>query len=260
MLSILPLLPVLAAQAIFQPPGPASATAVAPGQPQAILRKAIVAIEARPSFSASVRHQVHLFDKHLFGSGSYQELRRGGAAMVRLELSIQIGNQVSSLLQVCDGKVLWTYRKLLDETSLTRIDAERDLRRFKEVAAAPGREPPATLPGLGGLSWVLRGLDANFHFTSAELGRVKQPVKYVPVWRLEGGWRPERLMDLLPRLSPEQKTAIKQGKPADTTPLPKQLPDRVVLLLGQEDLFPYRIEYRRAVTRRRPAAKRARRW
>ena len=78
MLSILPLLPVLAAQAIFQPPGPADPAALPSVQPQVVLRSAIDAIEHRTSFSANIRQQVHLFDKDLFGSGSYQELRRGG--------------------------------------------------------------------------------------------------------------------------------------------------------------------------------------
>ena len=162
MLSILPLLPILAAQAIFQPPGPASPAAVPPGQPQAILRSAIGAIEARPSFSASVRHQVHLFDKHLFGSGSYQELRRGTVPMVRLELSIQIGDQVSSLLQVCDGKVLWTYRKLLDETTLTRIDAVRRRARCKRRSPPRAGTPPRC-PGWA----VYRGCSAGWTPTSA---------------------------------------------------------------------------------------------
>ena len=166
--------------------------------------------------------------------------------MIRLELSTQIGDQVSSFLQVCDGKCLWTYRKLFDETTLTRVDAVRAMRVLQAMAAAPGRDPAATLPGLGGLSRLLRGLDANFCFTTAELGRVKQPVKYLPVWKLEGGWRPAQLV----RLLPQQKAAIEQGKPVDTTRLSKHLPDRVVLLLGQEDLFPYRIEYRRQVDKK----------
>ena len=135
--------------------------------------------------------------------------------------------------------------------AVRRDDVDADRRRartrvLQEVAAAPGRDPAATLPGLGGLSRLLRGLDANFRFTTAELGRVKQPVKYLPVWKLEGGWRPAQLV----RLLPQQKAAIEQGKPVDTTRLPKHLPDRVVLLLGQEDLFPYRIEYRRQVDKK----------
>ena len=58
---------------------------------------------------------------------------------------------------------------------------------------------------------------------------------------------------MLAMLLPNQKDAIQHGKPVDTTKLPKHLPDRVLLLLGQEDLFPYRIEYRRQLDKKEAA-------
>ena len=106
----------------------------------------------------------------------------------------------------------------------------------------PNRNPAAVLPGLGGLSKLLRGLDANFRFTSVEHGRFRQ----VPVWKIEGGWQTARLIEMLPK----QKDAIEHGKPPDLKRLPQYVPDRVVLLLGQENLFPYRIEYCRAAEKK----------
>ena len=94
------------------------------------------------------------------------------------------------------------------------------------------------LPGLGGLSQVLRGLNRSFDFTTAEPGRLGQQPR--PVWRLVGRWKPERLVKILP----DQEKAVRQGR-ADLSRLPEHVPDRVVLMLGQEDEFPYRIEYRR---------------
>jgi hypothetical protein len=96
------------------------------------------------------------------------------------------------------------------------------------------------LPGLGGLPRLLRGLNAAFQFTSAEPGQWGN----LQVWKLEGGWKPAYLLRMLPK----QREAILQGKPVDVSGLQEHVPDRVVLLLGQEDLFPYRIEYCRTST------------
>ena len=54
---------------------------------------------------------------------------------------------------------------------------------------------------------------------------------------------------MLARLLPKQKEAIEQGKAVDLARLPEHLPDRVALLLGEDDLFPYGIEYCRTVAK-----------
>jgi hypothetical protein len=198
-------------------------------------------LETRNSVSAKIRHRVDLFGKQLVGDGEYREQRRNGIPAIRLELKIQIGDSTSSLLQVCDGRYCWTYRKLFAKESLSRIDAVRAVAALAQAekpaenAAENGPRPAGMLPGLGGLPRLLRGLNANFQFTSAQRGQWGTQ----PVWRLEGGWRPA----LLARILPKQKEAIEQGQPVDLSRLPEQLPDRVVLYLGQDDLFPYRIEY-----------------
>jgi hypothetical protein len=95
------------------------------------------------------------------------------------------------------------------------------------------------LPGLGGLPRLLRGLDAAFDFTAAEAGTWGRQKR--AVWRLEGTWKRDRLAWMLPA----QKAAMEAGKAPDLSKLPEHLPDRVVLYLGQDDMFPYRVEYHR---------------
>jgi hypothetical protein len=59
----------------------------------------------------------------------------------------------------------------------------------------------------------------------------------VPVFAVAGHWKPERLAAIL---------GNKDGTPADADrKIPARLPREVLLLVGQADLFPYRIEYRR---------------
>jgi hypothetical protein len=64
------------------------------------------------------------------------------------------------------------------------------------------------------------------------------------VHALRGQWKAEHLA----RWLPDQRARIEEGKPALLDKLPPALPDHVVLLLGRDDLFPYRIEYRRTAT------------
>ncbi len=158
---------------------------------------------------------------------------------MRMVLKLQVGDKTSSLLQVCDGQFLWTNRNLHGQSKLTRLDVARAEGALRQADNASPREDLRILPGIGGLAKVLRGLSAAFEFTAAEPGRWGKEQR--PVWKLHGQWRVRWLTKILP----DQKEALLAGQPPDLSKLPPHLPDRVVLLLGQDDLFPYRIEYRR---------------
>jgi len=213
---------------------------LAPGrQPQDILADAIELLERRTAVSAKIRQKVDSFGKQLTGFGSYREQRFGANRLVRLELKLDLGGQTSSYLQVCDGRYLWTHRKLLDDGKLSRLDVARAKEGLDQAERAGGSGRPDILPGLGGLPKLLRGLHRSFLFTSAEAGHLGKEER--PVWRLVGSWTEDRLVELLPR----QKKAIRSGEPANLSKLPRHVPDQVVLMLGQADGFPYLIEYRR---------------
>ena len=62
------------------------------------------------------------------------------------------------------------------------------------------------------------------------------------VFSIEGQWKPARLAQLLP----DQKQAIESGQPVDLTKLAPNLPHRIVVHVGADDFFPYRIEFWRA--------------
>ncbi len=223
--------------------GPDVRPAPAP-QPQQILKDAVRTLESRRSVAAKIRFEGDLFGKRVIGSGSYLELRHGPNRLTRLELRSQVGNQTGSLVEVCDGLVLWRCRNLSGNVKLSRIDVDEANRGLQQARAARKQEKMGMLPGLGGLPRLLRGLDASFDFISAERGRWGQ----LPVWQIRGRWKPEVLAEVLP----DQEEAIEQGKPPDLSKLPEHLPDEVVLLLGMEppDRFLYCIEYRRAIPKR----------
>ncbi len=208
---------------------------------QSRLEDAILALESRFSISASIRHEADLFGKRVFGSGIYREQRSGPNPLLRLELKMQLGDRVSTMVQVCDGRYLWLYWKLLDEGTLSRIDVVRVGRAIEKSGDVPQPGRIDKWPGIGGLAKLLRSLNAAFSFESLKEGQLQTRAGQVPVWKLRGQWKPEKLVAVLP----DQKEAIGQGKPPDLNRLPKHLPDHVVIFLGKQDLFPYRIEYRR---------------
>lgn len=208
-----------------------------PPQGRMLLEAAIRELENRQSVSAKIRQEADLFGKHLVGSGIYLEQRPGRDHLMRLELRIQVGDEVTSLVQVCDGRYLWIYRKLLDDGTLSQIDVARALHAMQETQTAAPSGRMGMLPGLGGLPRLLRSLYASFDFQAAEKGRLDQ----LPVWILRGQWKPAPLA----KIFPEQAQALQQGKPANWKKAPEHLPDSVIVLLGQNDLFPYRTEYHR---------------
>ena len=198
------------------------------------LERAIAAIESYQSVTAKLRQRIDLFDQQLVGSGTYLQ---GPAAdhTFRLELRIQVGDRVSSLQHVSDGKTLWTYRQFFDEGKLTKVDLRRVIAALsKQAGVTPGVGGTQWL-GLGGLPKLLRSLDEHFEFEELTEHRLGE----LPVWRLRGGWKTKHLAVLLP----DQKTALEAGQPANLKKLRAELPDEVVLYLGRDDLFPYRIDY-----------------
>ncbi len=91
---------------------------------------------------------------------------------------------------------------------------------------------------LGGLPKLLSGIESSFQFGTVAESRLED----LPVWTIEGTWNRARLVQILG----DQKEAIEAGQPPDLSKLSPNLPDRVVLHVGCDDFFPYRIEYWRA--------------
>ncbi len=206
-------------------------------------------LESHSFVSAKILLEGHLFDKHLVGQGVYLQQRSGRQLLMRLELRMQHGEQTSSLVQVCDGQTLWERQNLLGDEKRSRIDVARAAQGLERAEEPALQGEAGFLPGLGGLPRLLRGLDAACDFTSAEEDLLKVGNYQIPVWKLHGRWKSDRLLKLLgkPEQDAEPEQGAKPSRPPDLKKLPPHVFDRVILMLGQEDLFPYRIEYRRTV-------------
>lgn len=194
------------------------------------MRKAVDALERHQTVSARLRHQVHLFGKPMAGSGAYLQ-GPWQRKLLRLELKLQVGNRLTSLLQVCDGKRLWTHSTLWKEPVLTKVE----LRKIVSESPAAPMAPLVNALGLGGLPRLMRSLERSFEFGEFREGSLDD----VPVLVVRGDWKPGELV----RLLPEQQQSISADPRAARAPLPPQMPHHVVICFGRDDLFPYRIEY-----------------
>jgi hypothetical protein len=202
-------------------------------------------LERRASVSAKMRHQVSLGGRQLFGVGSY--FQQGSGEEMRVRLELLANSDETGMVQISNGRELWTDQRLpvarrITRLNLTRLRYElnRDDEDFEELrpgAATWSTFDPEFSNVYGGLPSLLASLSDQFEFLPPQAMRwtPSPPIaglpESVPVFAVVGHWRPEILAAMLPDVKPGQS-------------LPERLPQEVLILFGQTDLFPYRIEYR----------------
>src|SRR5262249_8179066 len=87
----------------------------------------------------------------------------------------------------------------------------------------------------------------SFRFTSVRADHLDAPsathdgVDSLGVWAATGSWRPDALSILSPNLANDAA----RGTPISVSKQAPQAPDEVAVYVGQDDYFPYRIEFRR---------------
>jgi hypothetical protein len=254
MKSSLPIFALLAALTwgplvLAQAPMPANGSApdgAAQSAPagEVLLDRVVAAAAAQTSIAAKLRHRVELLDRPILGTGLYLQQGRGATASFRLEMEFRTKLFPSRQRQVCDGAQLWILEELDGATNLTLVDVAR-LQRAQPKS--PGAAPPQGLSALGGLGKLLESLQATFFFSDVVESRLDD----LPVLSIEGTWNRDRLE----RLLPDQKAVIESGGAVDLTALAPHLPHRVVLHVGCDDLFPYRVEYWRTLRDKEDDAK-----
>jgi hypothetical protein len=197
--------------------------------------RAAAQLTSIPAWEAKLRQKTLLFGQEVAGSGTYLQTQSPRGLLLRLELKLQVGDQPSSLQQVCDGRFLWIRRDLPNGASLGRVDMDR----IRQATGDNGRSTWANAGtnwlAVGGLPQLIAALAENFQFSTPQAVRSDK----VSQWLVDGRWKTDKLAELLP----DQKEKILAGGPADLTRLSAQLPTEVRVVLGQSDLLPSRIEY-----------------
>ena len=206
-------------------------------QPAGILKRAIDQLNSESRFQASVRHKIHMFDQQLVGTGHYRQFGNGSIKRLRFELKTQVGEKTSSVIQVCDGRHLWSRENLAEGTTLSRIDVRYIQDELAQYERDNGVGKLAANWGaniaMGGLPRLLTSVDSCFEFISVTEANYED----VPVWVLVGTWKPDVRRRII-----EQFNSGSQ--------LPDHLPNAVKLVLGRDVEFrflPREIQYLRVL-------------
>ena len=176
---------------------------------------------ARSSIKADIEQTVSIGAQQFQVTGQYL----GSGQKLRLEYTIQPDQGVAgSLLEVCDGKELWSLIKVGNTTRVTF----RDVQQIKAAVAATRNVPDVVLTaelGLGGLTALLASLERTMTFDAMKQEEAGDDGSRTVI---QGRWKPE----ILSRW-PRSKDDL----------LPAYVPDLVRVWIDPQTMFPVRIVY-----------------
>ena len=229
------ILPVLCVASLFPliataqpPPGNPNAAPVAnepPTESDKVVDAAIKQVAALKSVSADLVQKVDMVDQKFEIQGRYLK-----AQDRRLYLRLKVSGLVDTdgnVLQVCDGQTLWDYQKVMDNTFIRKIEVAKVFEKIDSPDLDPTlREQILSQFGFAGPDELLKGLRKAVKFDQNELGTLDGREVYI----VRGEWRNRNA--LIP--------AKQQPLPA-TAALPAYIPSLVVLYLGKDDGWPYKL-------------------
>src|SRR5262249_31972697 len=194
------------------------------------------------SVSARIVETVAVFDKSFKVEGRYlQTALRTNDWHMRLEMAVKVGESSGSLLEVCDGSILWV-RTEIDSGRRKSKDAEEEetgasmaRRNVSEIMAAArkaGDQKSETALiasfGLGGLPGLIAAIEQDMKFTAVKQERLSER----PVFVVQGSWNEAFL-----------QRARRPGAPAVSTLMMPTVPDSVRIYVDCETGFPHRLTY-----------------
>jgi hypothetical protein len=147
---------------------------------------------------------------------------------------------------VCDGRFLSIRRVLPGGTTVGRVDLSQIRAAIDRSGRQAWTDASTNWMALGGLPRLLASVTEHFVFSAPQPNRVDN----TPVWTVEGRWKQKQKQKEkhLASLSSEQNGPVLAGAPVDATQAPPHLPDRVLVVLRKDDLFPVRIDFRRSAS------------
>jgi hypothetical protein len=239
--------------AIFQEDAKPPAEPDGTRSPAVELKRAREQLLKVKSISAKVVERVDVLDKSFKAEGRY--LQRGlqeGDWKMRLELAVKIGSAYGSLLEVCDGELLWM-RSELDtgrkkdkpegakkdprDTLITRRNVTKILNAAKKLPDKSYETGLIASLGLGGLPALLAAIEQNMKFTTVK----EMTLHDLPMIVVEGTWTDAFAQRL--------RGPAQQGQQPSNL-LPASAPDAVRIYIDRGTGFPHRIMYLKKIAGR----------
>jgi hypothetical protein len=219
-----------------QPLRVAQAEEPAPAAPKAsgkdVLRQCRDKLAQYTAFKADIvtrasvpQQSATVTDRTITASGSYLQ---GKGLQLRLEFQVELAGTKGSLLQICDGQILWSQHNVAELVSITR----RDVKAILDAARAANAPQAALITdiGLGGLNGMLASIE-----NSMDLKNVgSETIDDRTVTLLEGTWT-KAYKDLW------------KGQE-----FPPFMPDQVRVYIDQEQHYPRRIVYSKEASKGKP--------
>jgi hypothetical protein len=208
----------------------------------ALITRVLAQLERWPNVAAKFRQVVRLEDDPLHGTGEYWQQGVGNQRRTCWRWQTQVNGQNATFSQVYDkNSHLWTDCRFPERRTVTRVDVTALRRQLNLVVDGAGQgragstggagDEDLVVLGRGGLSQLMAELRRCFDFgPPTPIGSVGGPRQVAIV----GRWKGESLEQEWPSLSGD-----------DGAHWPTNLPHHVVVKIGENDLFPYAIEYRR---------------
>lgn len=237
-----PALLTLAAVALAQGPGsqlppgagapgtaPAQAKAAEPQEPpteaERLIDDAIKKLASVKSVSADLVQSVDMLKQKFDVKGRYL---RAPSSRIYLKLSISgLPDSSGTMLQVCDGDILWEYQQVLDNQVYRKLSVKPIFERLNAPEIdAKTRDQVMTQMGFAGPEALLVGLRRTIKFDQKEQGELDKK----PVWILRGSWRNRNGL-----VGPDQRPLPPAG------PLPAYVPSIATLYLDKETGWPLKI-------------------
>ncbi len=193
---------------------------------QHVLTETINRLRARPKIAAKIVEDVDMLNQKFRLEGNYY---KDAGLRVRFELSLKgLGDANSTMLQVCDGKTLWEFNKVLNMQSYRRREIVPILEKLKDpILDDAFRALVNTQLGFGGPEALLMGFRDKVKFDQFSVEAVDGVESFI----LGGTWKDRKgLMGMNDRPLP------------DTAPLPSYIPSNIRVFVDKVNLWPYRIE------------------
>ncbi len=213
---------------------PAEASAPAPGAvadsgqlARNTLFESIIKLHMRPRIAAKIDQTVDMLNQKFELHGSYY---KDTGNRVRLQLETQaVGDKgLTTMLQVCDGKILWEYQQVLGVKYYRKQEVTPILKKLEDSGLDEDfKALIINSLGFGGPEGLLGGLQGTIEFNQF----ADNTVDGVPSYILGGTWKDRSRL-----VGPNDRPLT------PTSPLPPYIPSNVQLFIEKATLWPYRIE------------------
>lgn len=220
-LSILAVASLLPMVALGQAPAPAEVPTLA----ENAIIDAIIKLRLRERIAADVVQEVSMLDQTFSLEGNYF---KDTGHRVRLRLDLKgLGDTGSTMLQVCDGKILWDYQKVLNNQTYRRREITPILKRLEDPNLDDQfRGMILTQIGFGGPEALLTGLQKAIKFDQF----AEENDEGVAAFVLGGTWRDRSVL-----MGPGERSL------SPTDRLPPYIPSNVRVFIDKATSWPYKV-------------------